>query len=64
MCFYAVFMTMVGLIWPCSLAYVAVQHQTECFINSMIPIWMMIYGFFGVGMTVVGLVFLEYLLFT
>ncbi len=64
MCFYVVFMTMVALIWPSALAYVAAQHKSECFIDSMIPLWMIIYGSFGIVMTVVGLLFLEYILFT
>ncbi len=52
------------LIWPSAFAYVAVQHQSECFINSMIPIWMMISGFFSIGLVATLGAFCEFLILT
>lgn len=58
------FFLIISLIWPSAFAYVAVQHQSECFINSMIPIWMMISGFFSIGLVATLGAFCEFLILT
>jgi hypothetical protein len=58
------YISIISLIWPSAFAYVAVQHQSECFINSMIPIWMIIYGFFSIGLIVTLCAFCEFLILT
>lgn len=60
--FYNTFLAMVAAIYPTALLWVAFEHHSECKIDSLIPIWMIIYGFFGDVMIICGFILLQYLM--
>ena len=57
-------LAMIALIYPIALAIVSIEHFSECYIDSKIPIWMTAYGFGGIAMVLFIFVLLEYLMIT
>lgn len=60
--FYNTFLIFIALIYPVALAWVGFDHSSQCFINSMIPVWMIVYGLFGVLMCLLWYTLLQYLM--
>lgn len=60
--FYSIFLAMVFLIYPFALLWVGIEHRSECYIDKWIPVWMMVYGLFGILMVAVGFFLIQYLM--
>lgn len=60
--FYNTFLIFVALIYPVALTWVGFEHSSQCFLDSMIPLWMIVYGLFGTLMCFLWYFLLQYLM--